>query len=122
MQITNLDSDMIFKMATAKRNENSQTKVFDWHKAVRIIKKHNIKNASAGLAEDWDYTGGTILKNGNPIFDGDTYTYLSSVWATPVLLIEGTYDGIECWCWDDQCDWDAKTYWPRTALWLMENE
>lgn len=123
MKIMDLNADQIFELAAFKRKDKSKMKVFDWHKAVRIIKKHNIKNASAGLAEDWSYTGDIILKNGKPITaDNDTYTYLASVWATPVLLIEGTDEGIECWCWDDHCNWDAKTCWPKTALWLMENE
>lgn len=124
MQIMDLDTDTIFELATVKRKANSKMKVFDWHKAVRIIKKHNIKNASAGLAEDWSYTSDVILKNGKPItIDDDTYTYLSSVWATPVLLIEGTDEGIECWCWDDHCEWGAETNWPESALKLfMEGE
>lgn len=124
MQIMDLDADAIFELAAIKRKANSKMKVFDWHKAVRIIKKYNIKNASAGLAEDWSYTGDVILKNGKPITtDDDTYTYLASVWATPVLLIEGTNEGIECWCWDDHCEWSAETNWPESALKLfMEGE
>lgn len=114
MRVRDLDTDTIVKIATLKREEESKTKVFDWHKAARIIKKHNIKYAYAGLAEDWSCTSDLILENNHPVLNADTF--LASVWATPVLLIDGTDEAIECWCWEDHCDWDAETQWPKSAL------
>ena len=119
MKIMDLDADTIFELATLKRSKKYKMKVFDWHKAVRIIKKHNVKNASAGLAEDWSYTSDFILKNNHPVLSTDTYTYLASIWATPVLLIEDADEAIECWCWEDHCDWNAETLWPKSALMLF---
>lgn len=85
----------------AKRNGAIQ-KVFDWNKAAQII-KDNFANhpdlvAEAGLQGDWDYTGGIIFENGKP--SNNSYTYLSSNWATPTLLL--FWDGdeqeeIECY-------------------------
>lgn len=66
---------------------------FDWDKAAKIIKekfeKHKDLQAEAGLQGDWDYTGGIIFKNSKPT--NDEYTYLSSNWATPTLIL--FYDG-----------------------------
>ena len=60
-------------------------KVFDWDKAAQIIKEKNPEYAEAGLFEDLEYTCGLIYKNEKPVYD--SYTYLASTWATPVLKI-----------------------------------
>lgn len=68
---------------------------FDWDKAAEIIKKHLVDHpdlvAEAGLNGDWDYTGGIIFEDGNPTTEH--YTYLSSNWAKPTLII--SWDGCE---------------------------
>jgi hypothetical protein len=70
-------------------------KAFDWDKAAAIIKHHLNDHpdltAEAGLQGDWAYTGGVIFENGKPV--DDSYTYLSSNWASPTLII--SWDGEE---------------------------
>ena len=117
MRVRDLDTDTIVKIATLKREEESKMKVFDWHKAARIIVKYNAKKAKAGLAEDWFWTGGIIFED-EPV--ENEYAYLASVWATPIIVLNDDEDGIECWCWEDECDWDAKSMWPDSALELWE--
>lgn len=112
--LTTMRSDLAIALGEAYRN--SPKKVFDWHRAVELIKFYDIKEAYAGLQEDWYWTGGLILYDGKP-FKND-YTFLASTWATPVLVDEN--DTVyRCWCWEDECNWDQDTKWPRSALVLM---
>ena len=93
--------------------KKSTHRVFDWLKAVELIKEHNAKDAIAGLSTDMFWTSGTILVDGKIITD--SYTYLSSDWATPVIVI----DDVEYDCWKYQHevpDWDAGTKWPPEAV------
>lgn len=93
-------------------------RVFDWDKAARIIRERGAMSASAGLIEDWGHTGGAILRDGKPIPKEDTYTYLSSNWATPVLEIDG--EEIPCWRYErDTDEWNAETFWPESALKIL---
>lgn len=68
---------------------------FDWEKAATIIKAalkdHPYLIAEAGLQNDWSCTGGIIFENGYPT--NDHYTYLSSNWAIPTLIL--SWDGDE---------------------------
>ena len=87
-------------------------KVFDWDKAAALIAEHKVDGAEAGLAGDWDYTGGAIFSDGQPVTD--EYTYLSSMWAMPTLRFD---DGREFECFTtERDDWDADTKWPSSAL------
>lgn len=97
-------------------NRGNRMKVFDWNKAAIIIREEHIKNADAGLFEDFEWTGGQILEEGHPLVG--EYTYLASTWATPVLIDEDGYV-YRCWTWEDQCEWDAKTQWPTSAVLLL---
>ena len=101
--------------ARAKAAKGSKHKVFDWNKAAKIIKESSAKNASAGLSEDWEWTGGEIFRNGKPLDSTETYVYLASNWAIPELEIDDEY--IECWCHNN--DWDAGTFWPVSALEIL---
>jgi hypothetical protein len=78
----------------AKEAGNLQM-AFDWDKAAEIIKSrindHPDLTAEAGLQGDWDYTGGCIFAAGYPT--NDDYTYLSSNWAEPTLIL--SWDGEE---------------------------
>lgn len=90
--------------------------VFDWDKAARLIKERNARSASAGLRNDWEWTGGTIFVDGKP--DKESYTYLASTWATPELLIDG--ETIDCWRYANETpDWNHETKWPESALALL---
>lgn len=98
-------------------NKGKELKVFDWVKAVKLIKEHKATVASAGLSGDWDYTGGIIFEDGKPVPAEDTYTFLSSNWATPEIEIDGArYD---CYIMQSKTEWDSDTYWPKEALELL---
>ena len=98
--------------------------VFDWDKAAQIIKERGIKNARAGLCGDYANTEGVILRDGEPVYD--SYTYLASVWACPMLLVyddEDSFQKEEIQCYVSDADdaeykktWNAKTKWPNSAL------
>ena len=94
----------------------SELKVFDWDKAARIIKERGLCDADAGLYEDWEWTGGTILENGDPVYD--EYLYLASTWATPTLRTDD--EDIPCFVMEHETEWDAKTRWPASALKILE--
>ena len=112
-----------FEYITQKRREaqlsGAKGKVFDWNKAATIIKENRPDVATAGLAEDWFWTGCEVYNSDDGIVsieDG----HLCSIWATPILLLEFENRGDmteECWCYEDEHpDWDAKTRWPEEAL------
>lgn len=109
-----MDTFAAFIMGEANRGR--PLRVFDWNKAATLIKERSATQASAGLTEDWDWTGGSILKDGKP--DMEDYTYLASTWATPVLIIDGDY--IECFLMEnDVPGWNAETKWPESALAIL---
>ena len=108
-----MDTMSAFAMGEASRG--NPVKVFDWDEAATRIKVADAKSAAAGLEGDWEWTGGPILENGVPVDKMDTYTYLASTWATPELEIDG--ERIPCWKFADETPgWDAGTYWPQSAL------
>jgi len=113
-----MDTLSAFDMGQAHRNDRSM--VFDWHKAARRIRETGAQHASAGLRSDWEWTGGQIFHDGKPVPEQDTYTFLASTWAVPELAV---LDGPEpCWTWKDETDWDASTYWPASALDILNGE
>ena len=112
-------NEVLQKEAKAK---GQPSKVFDWNKAAQIIKERNPEQASAGLSEDWFWTGATIWEN------GQIYTewkpYLKSYWATPVLVLENGDDReeIECWLLEAETEWDEHTHWPESARKILEGK
>jgi hypothetical protein len=91
-------------------------RVFDWLKAAKIIADRKPDIAEAGLAEDWGWTAGVIWKDGRPTNtdDPESYTFLGSTWATPVLVVDG--EQIECFVSQAESPgWDEKTFWPGEA-------
>lgn len=116
-----MDTFSAFSMALA--NSGKPLKVFDWDKAARHIKNNKVKNAYAGLSGDFEWTGGDILIDGKPVEKDKTYTYLASTWATPLLVLLDTDDEITCWKYQkDTDDWDAETYWPQSALDILNEK
>ncbi len=108
-----MESMAAFTMGKANRGKES--KVFDWEKAARLIVERDAQEASAGLAGDWEYTGGTIFSDGKPVPSEDTYVYLTSTWATPEIEIDG--ERIDCFKMESETlGWDRDTYWPEAAL------
>jgi len=69
----------------AQASAGKESKVFDWDKAATMIREYGVKEASAGLSEDWEWTGGKILSDGKPVPRNETYTFLASNWATPAI-------------------------------------
>ena len=99
-------------------SQGCRPRVFDWDKAARIIREKQPREASAGLRDDWEWTGGTIYEDGHPV--RDDYTYLASNWAIPELTLDG--ETMECWTWEDETKWDADTKWPKSALKILKGE
>lgn len=110
--------DTLSAFANAQAAAGNEPKVFDWDEAARRIVKAGALTASAGLSGDWEWTGGDILRNGEPIPADETYTYLSSNWATPELDVDGVVT--PCFRAESETDgWDAGTYWPESALAIL---
>jgi hypothetical protein len=113
-----MDTMQAFARGAASRGK--ELMVFDWDKAATLIKEKGVKEASAGLCGDWEWTGGPILADGKPVPREDTYTYLASTWATPELELDGE-DLIDCYKMQSETDdWDEDTYWPESALKILE--
>lgn len=98
-------------------NRGKESMVFDWDKAAQLIRENNAREASAGLEGDWEYTGGTILSDGQPV--KDDYTYLASTWAVPELVMDGG-EPIPCYKMKHETSWDAHTKWPESALRILD--
>ena len=112
--------DTMSAFIRGEMNRGKELKVFDWVAAAEYIKANHITNCSAGLSGDLEYTCGEILRDGKPVPHDDTYTYLASNWATPVIVLA---DGEEVDCYRMQTktpNWDAKTYWPEDALCILK--
>lgn len=110
--------DTLTAFARGQAAQGNRARVFDWDKAAAIIVNGGVQSAAAGLEDDWEYTGGDILRDGQPVPADDTYTYLASTWAMPQLLIHGEAC-VPCWTWEDETDWDSHTYWPDSALAIL---
>lgn len=110
-----MDSIAAFFRGEMARREGAEMKVFDWKKAAKYIKDNNVQDADAGLESDMSYTGGPIIENGIPVPREKSGTYLASVWATPILEVNG--EEIEMWSWQHEVpDYDSATFWPQEAL------
>jgi hypothetical protein len=106
-----MDTTSAFMMGQANRGRERM--VFDWAKAARLIKERNPQHVVAGLESDMEWTGGPIWSNGAIVADDDTYTYLASTWATPLIVIDG--EDIPCYVMASETQWDESTYWPEEA-------
>lgn len=98
--------------AQAAATSGARMRVFDWIKAAQLIKERNPEEVYAGLGEDWENTSGVIYRSGHPTpLSG--CAYLSSIWATPKIDID--CDIIDCWRYEDETGWNARTHWPEEA-------
>lgn len=126
MELTRLGfaEGMIFGAMGAIASDSR--KVFDWHKAAELIRAYDLLNVEAGLAEDWGYTSGDILSEGERVPKEKTYVFLASDWATPVLHDVDADIVYECYIHDTDEEnpqgWNAYTYWPESAVALMVEE
>lgn len=96
-------------------NRGKEMKVFDWDKAARIIKYMGATRAWAGLDEDFEWTGGIILEDGEIV--KDSCTFLASIWATPTLYVGG--EEIPCYVMQSQTEWNEDTKWPESAVKIL---
>lgn len=107
-----MDTMSAFAMGMANRGRESR--VFDWDKAALLLRERGVQSAEAGLSGDMGWTGGVILRDGKPLDRSETYTYLASTWAIPIIVIDG--EEIECWRMESATpEWDSDTYWPDSA-------
>ena len=112
-----MDSMLAFENGEANRGKEQM--VFDWNKAAELINEKQIKNASAGLNGDFEWTGGEILVDGERFFD--SYTYLSSTWAKPLLVDNDSGEEFECFAMQHEVpNWGSETKWPDDASVLLE--
>ncbi len=113
-----MNTGIAFWRAQPAHASNSKIKVFDWNKAAFLIKVQKTKIASAGLEDDWEWTGGIIF-DGRPLLAGESYTFLASNHATPQIVIDDVeYD---CWCYQSEHpEWHSGTRWPQSALDILK--
>jgi hypothetical protein len=102
MMRTSLTFSEGFTVGASRCVGKKETKVMDWKKAKSIItqKGNDVLEAYAGLMEDWDCTNECIFRNGKRIKEEYGGGYFSSLWATPILVIEdccGNEEEIECY-------------------------
>ena len=102
-------------------NRNKERMVFDWNKAVEIIKDRNLQNCAAGLDGDFGYTAGIILSDGKPYTDD--YTYLASTWAKPQLIIMDSSgcdfddcETIDCFVMEGETKFNESTKFPQDLI------
>ena len=105
--------------AMGAMNRNNELMVFDWNKAAEIIKEQKATYAFAYLDQDAEWTGGTIYEDDEIV--RDSYTYLASTWATPMLIIDSD-DPIPCYKMQHEVpDWGSDTKWPQSAIDILRN-
>lgn len=103
--------------AEKRRITSSDLLIFDWDKAVQLIKKNNIKNAKAGLKGDWLLTNGLILKNGKPVKE---YTYLSSPYCIPILRDLDSDKDYECFLPESETEYNFESTWNDDLISKLE--
>ena len=118
--------DTMSAFARGKASRGQPMMVFDWAKAARLIVEAGCKEASAGLASDWEYTGGAIYEEGKPVTSEERSTYLASSWAHPQICIgdrHGDGELQECWVLAADTDgWHEHTFWPPLSLSIINGE
>ena len=114
-----MDTFLAISRANEALAKGAPMMVFDWDKAARLIVERGATDAEAGLAGDWEWTGGAILCNGEPVPESESYTYLSSNHATPQLKIGDEF--ISCFTTDANCGWHESTRWPESSLDILKS-
>lgn len=111
-----MNTELAFLIVRA--HEAAEHMVFDWDRAAKMIAKRRPTQASAGLRDDWENTGGVIYENGKAV--KDSYTFLESYWATPELEMDG--EVTPCYLMKSMTKWDAMTKWPKSSLKILKEE
>lgn len=115
------DGFLVNNAVEAKKN-GEKMKSFDWNKAAEIIKEkvklHPDLNAEAGLQNDWAYTGGVIFQNGKPT--NDDYTFLSSIWAIPSLILSwDDEEQEEIPCFEQEGKYNSESKWNDESISIL---
>ena len=102
--------------------KNNELMVFDWDKAAKLIIENKPFTASAGLKDDWEFTGGFIWTDNKPVLKND-YVYLQSTWAIPELNLDDKQI-INCFIMESKApkNWGRNPYWPKSALEIINKE
>lgn len=108
--------DTMMAFALGELNRGKEMKVFDWDKAAKLIAEYKPDIAEAGLYEDWGYTSGVIYENCEPIYD--SYTFLASTLATPILKMDG--ESFDCYIMESQTNYTSETKWSKSALEILK--
>lgn len=101
------------------RQMGQRRRTFDWDEAARRIRRKGAKRAEAGLATDWETTGGCIFRDGKP--DTKSHTYLASDWAEPMIVIDGGRPE-PCWKYEKPGEKDPEKKWPRSAREILRGK
>lgn len=110
--------DTIKAFAMGEANRGKEMKIFDWEKAANLIVEKNASTAAAGLREDWEWTGGDIYCDREIV--EDSYTFLGSTWATPIIIIDG--EEFECFQMNSEAPHEGSgTKWPEYAKKIIQN-
>lgn len=105
------------RVSMARASGVKHFKVFDWGRAARRIKEVNPRTAEAGLLEDWYNTSDFIWREGELVVDADAC--LASVWATPILVLDGKDE--DCWrLTSEHPGSGGGKPWPTEALAIIE--
>ncbi len=110
-------------IAMGQANRGKPLMVFDWDQAAKYIIEYRPKSVSAGLRDDWEYTGGDIFVDGCILKRSETYVYLASTWAVPE--IDFGLGKMPCFIMKDEAvvrwgDVDmASLYWPQSAIEIL---
>lgn len=118
-----MDTMQAFALGQAALARGDEHMVFDWNKAAQFIVERRPEEAIAGLARDMEWTSGPIFRDGAPVPEEDTYVFLASPWATPILrlICPEADEDIPCWLYMSQApEWNEKTYWPESALEILK--
>ena len=93
--------------------------VFNFSKAVQIIKTNKIHNASFGLDGDWKDSNDICLKNGQAVTDHDAY--LNSTWAIPTLIDNDTGKEYPCYTVEDKDTFVTRLNWNEEEIDKLNN-
>jgi len=113
-------------------SEGEPRRVFDWDRAAELIRDRKPDYVEAGLAGDWEYTGGCIYSDGKA--DTTSDCYLASTWAIPMIDLDGNRQ--DCFVmedeahqrWADECIDEngdvrlSQIRWPQSALKILQGE
>ena len=98
-------------------NVNNKLKVFDWDKFTDyILSLGEIpENVIIGLNGDFDNTNGYAIKNGKICKERDPSMWLSSTHCVPCFTFDNE-SCEECWLWEDETEYNRRTFWPEHCV------